>query len=104
MAEFKISKRPDREPTHPGVILADALVAMDLKIAPAARHLGISRQLLHKILNGSASITPKLAVRIGKLCGNGPDLWANMQTGYDLWHARKSLAKEIAKIPTLAMA
>ena len=33
MAEFKISKRPDREPTHPGVILADALVAMDLKIA-----------------------------------------------------------------------
>ena len=104
MAEFKISKRPDRGPTHPGVILVDALVAMDLKIAPAARHLGISRQLLHKILNGSASITPKLAVRIGKLCGNGPDLWANMQTGYDLWHARKSLAKEIAKIPTLAVA
>jgi addiction module HigA family antidote len=104
MAEYNITKRPQREPTHPGVILANALIAMDLKVAPAARHLGISRQLLHKILNGSASITPKLAVRIGKLCGNGPDLWANMQTGYDLWHARKALAKEIAKIPTLAEA
>ena len=43
-------------------------------------------------------------MRIGKLCGNGPDLWANMQTGYDLWHARKALAKEIKNIPTLAAA
>ena len=102
MAEYKITKRPEREPTHPGVILAGALVAMQLKVAPAARHMGISRQLLHKFLNGSASITPKLAVRIGKLCGNGPELWVNMQTGFDLWHARKSLAKEINKIPTLA--
>jgi len=104
MAEYKITKRPQRAPAHPGVILADALIAMELKVATAARHLGISRQLLHKVLNGSASITPKLAVRIGKLCGNGPDLWANMQTGYDLWHARKALAKEIKNIPTLAAA
>lgn len=102
MAEYKIAERPDREPTHPGIILAGALEAMDLKIAAAARHLGISRQLLHNILNGSASITPQMAVRIGKLCGNGPDLWAYMQTGHDLWHARKALKKEIEKIPTLA--
>lgn len=73
MAEHKFSKRLQREPTHPGVILADVLIAMDLKIAPAVRHLGNSRQLLHKTLNGSASITPKLAVRISKLCGNSPD-------------------------------
>jgi addiction module HigA family antidote len=73
VAEHKFSKRLQREPTHPSVILADALIAMELKIAPAARHLGISRQLLHKILSGLASITPRLAVHIGKLCGNGPD-------------------------------
>ncbi len=103
MPEYKVTERPDREPTHPGVILAEALQAMELKISSAARHMGFSRQLLHNILNGSASITPNLAVRIGKLCGNGPNLWLNMQTGYDLWHARIALKEEIKKIPTMAV-
>lgn len=102
MTEYKVTRRPDREPTHPGVILADALEALGLKIAPAARHLGISRQLLHNIINGKAAVTANMAVRIGRLCGNGPDLWANMQTGYDIWHAKKALAKELKKIPNLA--
>ena len=65
MAEYKITKRPQRAPAHPGVILADALIAMELKVATAARHLGISRQLLHKVLNGSASITPRVMPESG---------------------------------------
>ena len=102
MSEYAVTKRPERQPTHPGTLLAESLEHLNLKIAPAARHLGISRQLLHRVLNGEAAVTPNLAVRIGKLCGNGPDLWANMQTGYDLWKARQELAAEIDSIPTLA--
>jgi plasmid maintenance system antidote protein VapI len=30
-----------------------------------------------------------MAVRLGKLCGNGPRLWLNLQSGYDLWHAER---------------
>ncbi len=32
--------------------------------------------------------------------GNGPELWLNMQQAYDLWHAEREMAEEIAKIPT----
>ena len=45
-----------------------------------------------------------MALRIGKLCGNGPELWINMQRAYDLDAAEKELAHEIEKIPTLTAA
>ena len=42
-----------------------------------------------------------MAVRLGKLCGNGPDLWLNLQARWDSWEASRRLAKEVKKIPTL---
>jgi addiction module HigA family antidote len=44
-------------------------------------------------------VTPEVAVRLGKLCGNGPRLWVNMQAAYDLWHAERNV--DVSKIPTL---
>ena len=35
-----------------------------------------------------------------KFCGNGPDLWLRMQQAYDLWHAKRTLRAEIARIST----
>ena len=49
-------------------------------------------------------MTPEVAIRIGKLFGNGPGLWLNLQQKYDLWRAEKKLAKQVAKIPTLEAA
>jgi addiction module HigA family antidote len=62
--------------------------------------LGISRQMLHKILAEKAPITPEMAVRIGKFCGNGPDLWLGMQVQHDLAKAQVALADEVRRIPT----
>jgi plasmid maintenance system antidote protein VapI len=42
-----------------------------------------------------------MAVRLGKLCGNGPELWLSMQAHYDAWEARRRLGKKLDKIPTL---
>lgn len=42
-----------------------------------------------------------MALRLGKLCGNGPNLWLEMQTAHDLWHAERKLSRGIASIPTL---
>ena len=90
-----------RRPTHPGAILReDVLPALKMSVIDAARSLGISRQMLHKILAEDAPITPEMAVRVGKFCGNGPELWLNMQQAVDLWDARRKLTKEVAKIPT----
>jgi antitoxin HigA-1 len=44
------------------------------------------------------------ALRLGKLCGNGPDLWLHMQQRYDLHRARQELGDKIKTIPTLIVA
>ena len=90
---------------HPGELLReDVLPALGKSKAEIARLLGVSRQTLYDILAEKQPITPAMALRIGKLCGNGPDLWINMQRAFDLDVAEKELAREIEKIPTLTAA
>jgi addiction module HigA family antidote len=89
-----------RPPTHPEVILReDVLPSVGLSASEAARQLRVSRQTLHRILAGTSAVTPEMAVRLGKFCGNGPGLWLRMQEAFDLWHAERRLAKELDKIP-----
>ena len=91
--------------THPGELLReDGLPALNRTKTEIASLLGISRQTLYDILDEKQPVTPGMALRLGKLCGNGPDLWINMQRAYDLRIAEKKLAKEIGKIPTLGEA
>ncbi len=90
-----------RAPTHPGSILREiTFPAMKVTISQAAREMSVSRQSLHKILAGERAVTPEMAVRLGKLCGNGPGLWLRMQLAHDLWTAEQALSNEIEKIPT----
>ena len=92
---------PNRPPVHPGAILRlDVLPAIGEPVMTVAKKLGITRQHLHKILAKSAPVTPEMAVRLGKFCGNGPGLWLRLQQAYDLWHAERALKKVVAKIPT----
>lgn len=99
--EYPVRKRPMRKPTHPGAILReDVLPAFDVSVTAAARELGISRQTLHAILAERAPITADMAVRIGKWCGNGPNLWLSMQGNHDLWVAQQRIADVVAAIPT----
>ena len=103
--EYVVNARPRRKPTHPGELLKeDVLPALGLPVSEAARQLRVSRQTLHRILAGDAGVTPEMAVRLGKFCGNGPGLWLRMQQAYDLWHAEQRLAKELIKIPTASVA
>jgi antitoxin HigA-1 len=66
--------------------------------------LGISRQTLFDNLSEKQPITPAMALRFGKLLGNGPDLWIDLQRAYDLHVAEKQLGKVLAKIPTITAA
>jgi addiction module HigA family antidote len=88
-------------PTHPGEILKlDVLPALGLSVAEAADDLGVSRQTLHRVIAGTASVTPEMAVRLGKFCGNGPDLWINLQARHDVWQAQRKLRSTLRKIRT----
>ncbi len=92
--------RDARPPTHPGAILReDVLPALGLSVSEAARQLGVTRQTLHRIMSEKTSITPAMAARLGRFCGNGPGLWLRMQQAYDLWHAERLLDAALEKIP-----
>lgn len=92
-----------RPPTHPGVLLREVVLpAMRVSVAQAAREMGVSRQQMYKILSADRAVTAEMAARLGKYCGNGPELWLNMQSAYDLWNARHALAAALDEIPTRA--
>lgn len=102
MPEYRARRSPDLPRTHPGALLRDdVLPALRLTVKEAAAKLGVSRQTLHAILSEKSAITPQMAVRLGKFCGNGPELWLRMQMAHDLWWAERELADAVKQIPTL---
>ena len=99
--EYSITATPKTPPVHPGEILReDVLPALDITVSDAARELRVSRQTLHRVLAGTMAVSPEMAVRLGKFCGNGPGLWLRMQAAYDLWHTERRMREEIKRIPT----
>jgi addiction module HigA family antidote len=87
---------------HPGELLReDVLPALGRSKVEIARLLGISRQTLYDILAEKQPVTPGTALRLGKLLGNGPTLWLNLQRRYDLWQAEREIESEIDAMPTL---
>lgn len=89
-------------PVHPGEILReDVLPALGKSKAEIARLLGVSRQTLYDILAEKQPLTAPMALRIGKLCGNGGRIWLALQEAYDLEMAGRTMVAELAAIPTL---
>jgi addiction module HigA family antidote len=90
---------------HPGELIREEILpALTQSKVEIASLLGISRQSLYDILNERQPVTPAMALRLGKLFGNGPILWLNLQRRYDLWQAEHDLRGELAKVPTLPAA
>src|SRR5215471_17794198 len=89
-------------PMHPGQLLREEILpALNRPKTEIARLLGVSRQTLYDLLEAKQPVTPIMALRLGKLCGNGPDLWLNLQKRYDLERAARELGEKIKDIPTL---
>jgi antitoxin HigA-1 len=92
-------------PMHPGQLLREEILpALNRPKTQIARLLGVSRQTLYDLLEENQPVTPIMALRLGKLCGNGPDLWLNLQRRYDLQRASQQLGARINAIPTLDVA
>ncbi len=83
-------------PPHPGEVLRDYLG--EVSVTGAAKHLGVSRVALSRILNGSAGISAEMALRLSDALGTTPELWTGMQAQYDLWHAARKRRKKIGRL------
>ena len=89
-----------RCPTHPGALLReDVIPATGRTKSEIAGLLGISRQHLYDILGERKPVSPSIAVRLGKLFGDGAGVWTRMQAVYDTWHAEQE--EDVCGIPTI---
>ncbi len=92
-------------PIHPGELLReDVMPALGRSVTEIAKLLGVSRKTLYAIMNEDAPVSPAMALKLGKLCGNGPTIWLGLQQDYDLARQARILASELEAIPTLESA
>ena len=83
-------------PPHPGEVLREYLG--EVSVTVAAKHLGVTRVALSRLLNGSAGISAEMALRLSEALGTAPELWTGMQSQYDLWRASKKRRKKISRL------
>lgn len=82
-------------PAHPGEILREYLEG--IQVGEAAKRLRIARSTLSRLLNGRASFTAAMALRLADAFGTEPGMWLDLQQQYDLWHAAQRKRPKIER-------
>ena len=87
-------------PPHPGEFIRDVyLQPFDLSARQLAIKLDVSPSTLSRILNGSAGVSPEMALRLAKALGRSAESWLVMQDHHDLWNTGQTLdLKAVEKI------
>jgi antitoxin HigA-1 len=82
-----------KNPSHPGEIIRDCLDGSKLNVTQAAAALGVTRTTVSRILNGKASVSSEMAIRLSKAFGSTPGFWLRLQLNYDLAQVEKRASK-----------
>ena len=96
--------RPRRvPPTHPGEMLReDFLPDYGLSVSAFAVAIGVTRQTVYELLRERRSVSPEMALRLGRFFGNSPRFWLNAQQAHDLWIVARTAGRHLAKIKPVA--
>ena len=83
-------------PPHPGEILQDTVLRDgSITVTQLAKRLGVSRVALSRVVNGRATVSTELAIRLAAALGGSAESWLRMQVAYDLWQAQKKSRPKI---------
>ena len=70
-------------PSHPGALVADILENGNLTVGSSvtalAKHLGVTRATLSRVINGRSAVSAEMALRLQDALGVDADLWLRMQ-------------------------
>ena len=76
--------RVNMTPSHPGdFIRAEIVEELGLTVTRSAEILGVRRATLSALLNGKASLSPEMALRVEKAFGLKMDVMLRMQAWHD---------------------
>jgi addiction module HigA family antidote len=91
-------------PIHPGEFLREILEELGTSQAEFARQIGVSPMRISHIVNGARPITAELALLFGRVFGQSPEYWLNLQIAHDLKTAEKAMKKRLLAVRPLAHA
>ena len=84
----------NRRPTHPGeILLEEFLKPMGMTQLELAVRLKVPVQRVNTLINGKRGVTPETAILLSRVFKNSPEFWMNLQTSYDLYQAKITLAR-----------
>jgi len=86
------------KPPHPGAFIHDeVLEPLNLSVAKAAEALDVRRATLSALVNGRASLSPEMALRVEKAFGVSMDTLLRMQAWYDACAMREKADQIIVR-------
>ena len=89
----------NREPTHPGEMLAEEfLTPMKITQRQLARAIHVPYQRVNELVNKKLGVTPSTALRLARFFGVSPDFWLNLQVRWDLYRAQEKERAELEVI------
>jgi antitoxin HigA-1 len=92
-------------PIHPGEILRELyLEPLDMSAYALAKKLHVPRTRIERIVAEKIGISADTALRLGRFFNTTPELWLNMQAGYDLKISAAALKQELSEIEQLEAA
>lgn len=91
-------------PIHSGVFLKEILDELGMSQNAFAHAIGVSPMRISHVIKGSHLVTAELAVLFGKVFGQTPTYWMNLQTSYDLKTAEKMLVERLRQIQPFSQA
>ena len=88
-------------PLHPGVFLREMLEDFGVSQAEFANVSGISAMRVSHVINGTRPVTAELALRFGRVFGQSPQYWINLQAAYELEKAEQLIGSSLNAIHSL---
>jgi len=98
----KMPVKDGMPPIHPGEFLKELLEELQLNQTSLAEALGISTMRVSHVLRGQRPVTAELALRLGRVMGQTPQYWLNLQTTYDLKIAQRDNQASLSVLRRLA--
>ena len=96
------------DPAHPGMLIADILengeLSIGKNISALARHLGVTRAMLSRVIHGRSSVTAEMALRLEDALGVKADMWLRLQVQRDLWVASQKKRITVGSLVSLEKA
>lgn len=83
---------------YPGLTVRAMLAKENIKIAPLARDLGVSRCALTKVLDGKSAMSPEMALRLDRALGLTAEALMVQQVQHDLRRAKSAMTAELASL------